>query len=788
LEKITMVSRHCYQWLRFTSRYLTALPVFVGLIVCSGVVNSQNSQPKGSPTSTAKTSPKAPIVTNKAVVIETVTPSSTTEAANTGRRVVSLPIKKIGAWSAIALRGVDSSRVLAFTVRADEMIVGAKLVLSYDYSPSLIEELSHLKVLINDRIAATEILSQSKSTGVRKEFLLDHTNMKEYNELRLNFIGHYTRQCEDPFHSSLWLTVHESTTLELTLAPKSMLLDLKNLPAPFLDKRETETLNLPVVLSASPTQGTIRAAGIITSWFALQAGARGAQFPVLLNSLPNTNAILLINGKEDVAGYKGVPGTVVSIQPNPNNPQAQLLIVNGATDADLAKAARSIALMSKTLTGKSVGIVDDVAPLPRKPYDAPSWIRTDRPMKFGELAKLEELRTQGYYPEVIRLNYRVPPDVFTWRTSGAPIDLKYRATRLPEHRNSALSVGLNNNFIDSIALNDAANNPSALPLIQAAKRSVRQEHLNLPPYAVGGRDQLQLGFSFDVIKRGECQNLPPDNLVASIDAESTIDFSIFPKFTALPNLAFFTQIGFPFTRLADLSETSVVMSDNPTADEISVYFMTLGRLAESTGYPALNHTLISPADLSKAVDKDLIVIGTAQNQKAFSDLATKTPMFTEGGIRKLREPIVSWRPTYRWEQKDIDDEVKVKGNVNISNSGNLVAMMGFESPFTPTRSVVFLYADKASEFKKLADTLLDPERAKIIQGDFVVVNDKGVQFTKTSETYYLGHLPWYNKFRWFLADNPILVAFVALFLALLVSAVIYRPLKFVTNKILKKGK
>jgi cellulose synthase operon protein B len=783
-----MISRHCYQWLRFTSRYLIILPLFTGLIVCSGVVNSQNSQAKVPPTSTTKTSPKVPLSTSKAVTNETVVLPSATETANNGRRVLSLPIKKIGAWSAIALRGVDSSRVLAFTIRADEMIVGAKLVLSYDYSPSLIEELSHLKVLINDRIAATETLSQSKSTGVRKEYLLDHTNMKEYNELRLNFIGHYTRQCEDPFHSSLWLTVHESTTLELTLAPKAMLLDLKNLPAPFLDKRETEPLNLPVVLSASPTQGTIRAAGIITSWFALQAGARGAQFPVLLNTLPNTNAILLINGKEDVAGYKGVPGAVVSVQPNPNNPQAQLLIVNGSTDADLAKAARTIALMSKTLAGKSVGIVDDVAPVARKPYDAPSWIRTDRPMKFGELAKLEELRTQGYYPEVIRLNYRVPPDVFTWRTSGAPIDLKYRATRLPEHRNSALSVGLNNNFIDSIALNDPANNPTALPLIQPPKRSVRQEHLNLPPYAVGGRDQLQLGFSFDVIKRGECQNLPPDNLIASIDAESTIDFSIFPKFTALPNLAFFTQIGFPFTRLADLSETTVVLTDSPTADEISIYLMTLGRLAESTGYPAINHTLISPAELSKAVDKDLIVIGTAQNQKAFSDLATKMPMFTDGGVRKLREPIVSWRPTYRWEQKDIDDEVKVKGNVNISNSGNLVAMMGFESPFTPSRSVVFLYADKAAEFKKLTDTFLDPERAKTIQGDFVVVGDKGVQFTKTSETYYLGHLPWYNKFRWFLADNPILVAFVALFLALLVSAVIYRPLKFVTNKMLKKGK
>ncbi len=785
---------HRKTWLPFVDRYLLAFSIVVTLMIVSQPTFSQTKQPVATETAKVKSSVTTQAVSALKTVkaappLETPLPiASGVENSNSGRRVISLPIKQIGAWSAIKLRGVDASRVLAFTVRADEMIVGARLSLNYDYSPSLIEELSHLKVLINDKITAVEQLSLNKGVGIKKEYVLDHTNMKEYNELRFNFIGHYTRQCEDPFHSSLWLSINESTTLELTVVPRAISADLKYLPAPFLDKRDTNPLNLPVVFSATPSLGTLKAAGIVTSWFALQAGTRGAQFPAFLNELPKTHAIVFINGNEDVAGYKGVPGALISIQPNPNNPQAQLLIINGTSDVDLLKVASALALMHQTMAGRSVGITEDVVSALRKPYDAPAWIRTDRPMKFGELAKLEELKVQGYYPEYIRVNYRVPPDVFTWRTNGAPIDLKYRATRLPFHKNSALNVGINNNFIDTIALNDPAENPANIQLIQTAKKSVRDAHLKLPPYALGGRDQMQFAFSFDVIKQGECQALPPDNLTASIDAESTIDFSVFPKFTALPNLAFFTQIGFPFTRVADLSETNVVISDRPTSDEIGVYLMVMGRMAEATGYPPINHTLISIAEVGRDIDKDLIIIGTSQSQKLLSDWAAKMPVYTDGGIRKLREANVSWRPTYRWEQKDIDGDTKPKGSVNLSGVGNLVAMMGFESPLKATRSVVFLYADQASDFKRMIETLLDSERVRNIQGDFVVVGDKAIQHARASDTYYLGHIPWYNKFRWFLADNPILVAFVALLLALLASAVLYRPLKFVTNKVFKKGK
>jgi cellulose synthase operon protein B len=719
----------------------------------------------------------------QAAVVQTQVPVPPISAPT---RVVSLDLKQMGSWSALKLKGIDASRILAFTVRADEMVVGAKLLLNYDYSPALLEELSHLNILLNDRVAAINGLPKGKNLGVKSEISLELAGIRDYNELRFNFVAFASGKCGAGMNASLWLTISELSRLELTLAPRPIAPDLKNLPAPFFDKRDNLPLNLPFVFSSNPSLGTLKAAGIIASWFGIQAGAKGAQFPTFLNELPPGNAVIFLNGGEDVAGYKSVPGTVISVQRHPENVNARLLMVNGSNDADLARAARTIALMHNTLSGRSASVINDVEPAPRLPYDAPAWIRTDRPMKFGELAKLEELSVKGFHPDVVRLNYRVPPDVFTWRTQGVPLQLKYRATRLPSHKNSSLSVGLNNRFVDSIALSEAPEKSTEITPPQVVHKSVRDASLFLPPYAVAMRDQLQLGYSFDIAKEGECPEMAPDNLVAAIDAESTIDFSAFPKYAALPNLAYFSQMGFPFTRKADLSDTTVVLPEKASAEEINLYLSVMGRMGEATGYPTIRHDVISAGELAKATDKDILVIGTAQNQRLFADWGNSMPMLVENGVRRLREPNVSWRPTYRWEQDDVDATPKPKGSVSFSGPGTLVTMMAFESPLKPTRSVVFMYADKPAEFKKMTDALTDPERIASIKGDFVVFNDKDVQHAKVSETYYLGDLPWHSKLRWFLSDHPILVAFCALVLALLCAAAIYRPLRFLASKLKKK--
>jgi hypothetical protein len=369
-------------------------------------------------------------------------------------RTVSLTFKQMGAWSSIKLRGVDGAQTLAFPVRADEVVVAAKLRIAYDYSPALIQELSHLKISLNDRIAAIEALPKDKGLANTRDINLDPRFFSDNNILRFKLIGHYTRQCEDPYHSSLWLTLSDLGRLELTLAPLSVVNDLKTLPAPFFDKRENTALKLPFVFASNPSFGTLQAAGIVASWFGIQAGAAGAQFPASMNALPEGNAVVFLQTGDNVGGIKGGANSSISIQTHPTNPMAKLLVVSGSGDIEIARAAKAIALIAPTLTGQQVTVTKETEVAPRKPYDAPAWLPTDRPVKFGELLRPQELRVHAYYPDMIRMNYRVSPDLFTWRTLGAPLKLKYRATRLPTHRNSSLNINLNSNFIQTLALNE----------------------------------------------------------------------------------------------------------------------------------------------------------------------------------------------------------------------------------------------------------------------------------------------------------------------------------------------
>jgi hypothetical protein len=704
-------------------------------------------------------------------------------------RVVSLTFKQMGAWSAVTLRGVDASRSLGFPIRADEYVVSAKLRYDFDYSPALLPELSHLQIFLNERLAGMEALPKDKGLGNSRELNLDPRWFLPNNNLGFRLIGHYTRQCEDPFHSSLWLTLSDLGRLELTLGTLDTPNDLKRLPAPFLDRRENNPLRLPFVFSSMPSLGMVKSAGVVSSWFGAQAGIRGAQFPVLINALPPGNAVVFMRQGDEVEGVKTALGANISVQTHPGNPSAKLLLVTGSTDEELERAARALTLIHSTLTGSSVNVTSAVDTAPRKPYDAPAWISTDRPVRMGELVRPEELKVQGYYPDQIRLNYRLPPDLFTRRSPGAPLKLKYRATRLPQHLNSSLNVSLNSNLIQVLPLNDIYPNRTiapAVPLTAIEKSGLREETLFLPPYSVGGRDQLQMGYFFDITKQGECFDMPPNNLQGSIDPESTLDFSGFPHYVALPNLAYFANMGFPFTRMADLSETAVVLPERPNAEELSLYLTVMGRMGESTAYPSLRHVVVSAADVDKMAAKDLIVIGSASTQSLMAKWIDHLPMVQMGGERRVREPDATWRAVYRWEQQDVQAPAEPKGSFNLAGTGNLAVIMAFESPLQAARSVVFIHANKAGDLRKISEVLSDPERYPSVQGDFAVVEDRSVEHTKVSPTYYLGSLSAVTKLRWFLSDQPLLLGLLGLLLCILIAALAYRYLRRLGAKRAKK--
>jgi cellulose synthase (UDP-forming) len=212
-----------------------------------------------------------------------------------------------------------------------------------------------------------------------------------------------------------------------------------------------------------------------------------------------------------------------------------------------------------------------------------------------------------------------------------------------------------------------------------------------------------------------------------------------------------------------------------------LYLTVLGRLGESVGFPSLKHQVAFAKDVDKHADRDLILIGTSANQPLMAAWANRMPMVIENGTRRLRAPHVSWRPQFRWEQIDIDPLEPKQGEINLAGLTGLVNVMAFESPLRDRRSVVFFYADKEADHMKHVSAIVNPERLGAYRGDFVVIQDSALTHVRVSPTYHVGSIPLITKLRWFLADNPLLVAATAAILAVLVAIVLYRPLRFMVE-------
>lgn len=713
-------------------------------------------------------------------------PTNSGETLPGGQRKLTLTFRQMGFVQPIKLRGIDGSTSLPFSIRSDEVVVAAKLKFEYHYSPSLLPELSHLQIFMNEEIVNVLPLPRDKILQNRRDIDIDPRLFSDYNKLRFALIGHYTYKCEDPTHTSLWMNISQRGRLELTLAPLAQTNDLKILPVPFFDKRDNNGLRLPFVFAGTPSFGTLKAAGVIASWFGGLASYRGSQFPVSINDLPPGNAVVMLQGSEKIGSYEAASGASVAMVTHPANPNAKLLIISGKNDEELMRAARALVLDHTTLRGPSVTITKDNAPPPRKPYDAPSWVPTDKPVTFGSMAKPNELQVKGYFPDLIRINFRVAPDLFTWRSAGVPMELKYRFTKLPLSKNSTLNISVNNNFIRALSLSEPGKKVAAMDLLKLPVLdnglSLRQDVLFVPPYQVGERNQLQMHYYFDIPKEGECRDSLPDNLEAAIDPDSTLDFSSFPHYAALPNLAFFANIGFPYTRLADLSETAVILPERPDTHEISTYLMTLGRMGEATGYPALRHQVVTSAQKDKVSSKDLILIGSGQNMPLMEAWADNWPMVQSKGERRVREPDVFRRALYRWEEKDVQSIPRPNGQLNLKGINNLSAMMQIESPLSSKRSAVFLYADKSSDLERIGDGMRNQELVPQVQGDFVVFDDKKVTHGMVGETWYVGSLPWTHHLLWFFSNHPIIIGILTLLLCLALAILSYRALRKIAAK------
>ncbi len=718
----------------------------------------------------------APVESAPVVAVDAVAPVNSDDVSH-----YSYTFEELGELRPMELRGVNGQRTLTVAVRNDEVITAAKVKLSYAWSPSLIPELSHLKVKLNDELMTSLPLNHEYSNGHLSDVQLDSNMFIDFNKLTLEMIAHYTRECEDPMHSTLWSNISNQSKLDLTVRHLIMPNDMALLPGPFFDKMDNHRLNLPIVFPAAPANDVLHVAGVVASWFGSLASYRGAEFPVMLNTLPKGNGVMMVSGSAAPAGLNlpAITGASLAVVTNPLNTHAKLLVIMGRDAKELELAAHALMLGKPTLTGGYVNVTQ-VAEVPlRKPYDAPNWIPTDRPVHLGELAKHPDLQVEGVTPDMIRVNFNLPPDMFPWRSDGVPLDLHYRYTIRPVVDRSTLNVNINGQFIRSLPLLSVPgklDKKVKLPFMEDGK-VVGNEVVLLPHDKVFGQNQMQFHYFFDYIKQGACKDVFLNNERGVIDTDSTIDFSSFPHYTAMPNLAYFANDGFPFTRMADLSETAVVMPNKVSLAEMETYLMIMGRMGRVTGYPAIRHELVSAANVEANANKDLILIGSAGNQPLLERWADKMHPLLNNGSHTLKLPGPFERLRSRWENRDLEDAMHRAGDLITKGDGGLGALVAFESPLKAGRAVVVFTGDNPDQIETLATSMANPKMLPSFHGDLVMQSGKRIEGFQTGPTYFTGSLPWWTALRWYLSKQPLILIVLIGAAALLVAVMAFRYLR-----------
>lgn len=697
-------------------------------------------------------------------------------------RVVELSLKDIGAGSPVRLAGTNGEAGYPFTLRKNEVVTSASLTLSLAYSPSLLSGLSHLAVLVNDELVGTIKLTQARSGGINVEMPINPALFLSSNRLNLRFVGHYTTDCEDPLHSSLWAIVSNTLSkLRMTVQRLDMPPDLANLPAPFFDAGDMAPLSLPFVFASAPNDSELRAAASVASYFGKLASYRGFAFKPSYGVLPTGNAVVFVSVDEKIPGLAlpVMSGPTLMVMVNPVDPSGRLLVIYGNEGDELRAAADTLSLGEVALSGTSARIQQPLL-ADHVPYDAPRWLPTGRIVPFAELKDSVSLQGAGIAPATLTANFRTAPDLFVWPSSGIPLAVHYRFPQGPwlNYESSRLDVSVNDTYLQSFKL---ANKHSYfdIPNVTQGDFVLDSKQVQLPPYLVFGQNQLQFYFNMKMVGGARCENKLPDNVHVGVDLDSSLDMRGVHHFAQMPNLAYFAGAGFPFTRMADLSDTTVILPKSPSESEVATFLGLMGRFGDATGTPATRVSVSHEADAEQLKSKDVLLIGTYAFSNALPHLMEPAPIAVSGSTVRINVSSPMMQMLARFvplEGLGVEDGRKAADSLLLTTE-NLLTLTSFRSPFDDKRVVVSLLANNDADLPRLASALSERAINAQVHGDLSVLRADGVMSFSVGPTFWRGELPWLTWAQWYLSENPLLLALALIGAVFVLAWPIYSALR-----------
>jgi hypothetical protein len=231
-------------------------------------------------------------------------------------------------------------------------------------------------------------------------------------------------------------------------------------------------------------------------------------------------------------------------------------------------------------------------------------------------------------------------------------------------------------------------------------------------------------------------------------------------FSMLPDLSLFAFDGWPFTRVADLSETAVVLPDQPSPAELGTALSIIARMAQVTGSVGTGVTLLpaSAATDEDLANRDVLVVGTPGDNALVARWADRLPLRFENGAVRVQRPPISL-DLLGGVGPLLDER---RANELLSRSHDVAAIAAIESPVTKGRSVVAVTAADPARIPPFS-AFLGYAQARTRAGDLLLLAGDERAMFRVGGWFGLGHLDPWTEARWFVASHFLLLLPVAFF-------------------------
>ncbi|WP_330984742.1 MULTISPECIES: cellulose biosynthesis cyclic di-GMP-binding regulatory protein BcsB [Enterobacterales] len=683
--------------------------------------------------------------------------------------VSSLNLSQMGMPEGVILSGGQLQGGADFTLPGDQVVTTAQLNLDVKVSPEMATRNATLQLMLNGQPLGTVPLGAAENDISHYQLDVPAALMVSSNNLSFKINDGDAQQCLRDLTDKYRVVIMPTSRFNWEGQQLDIGSDLSHFPRPFFDSMQMTPASVSVSFPARVTPDEVGAAAIVSSWLGIQADYRGISFDALHDRLPDKHGIVIGHPGEQVGGLT-LPQTskpLLKIIPNPANPVYKLLLIVGNDETALRAAAWRLTKGNFALQTASSDIDPQAIPVSR-PYDAPRWIATDRRVKISDLIRKDQSTTvSGVWHEPLRVAFRAAPDLYLWDGETIPLQIGYRfpSESWIDEQKSLLSVTLNNTFLRNLPMNKQGLLES---LWHKLGGDARQEQFTIPlePYLIYGDNQMSLYFNVVPKDSAPCSVLLNNNIKSRITDDSWIDLSHTRHFALLPNLSYFVGASFPFTRLADYSQTVLLLPEKPSEMQITTLLNMTARSGNATGTALGNNKVVmgipaGGANLEYLRNRDVLAV-SGLDQKAFNQSLLENSPYTVTDNTLGVRGATTWQKLQRWMVGDWTAD-GVDADRYFSSNSSWRGFISYRSPWNSDRLVVTAIGSNDDQLSHLYDDLNSPRINAGIRGDTsIITNENGVRSFRVSTQFPSGQMPWYMMAIWYANQHSGLLAILGL--------------------------